>query len=201
MITSPCRNHNRHCDTPYNNAKFRDWQRDSGSDDFPDVHKPLGVQCNLCVDEYTAENGGTMFVPNSWALGRQPPVHFNDGMPSAPRDARQMLAPAGTLLMYHAATYHRLHVNVSDQPRIGVLQSFVPDFIRELAGARAHTHSKAGQNSARRALATWLHETDPGRRESYAEFAASEAFQAMRPREHVDLRQVWTGGSGEPSRL
>lgn len=113
---------NRHCDTPYNNAKFREWQRDSASDAFPDVHKPLGVQCNLCVDEYTAENGGTMFVPNSWALGRQPPAHFNDGMPqhpSVPRDARQMLAPAGTLLMYHAATYHRLHVNVSNQPRIG----------------------------------------------------------------------------------
>ena len=82
----------------------------------------------------------------------------------------------------------------------GVLQSFVPDFIRELGGAHAHTHSKADPNSARHALATWLHETDPARRKSYARFAASEAFQAMRPREHIDLRQVWTG-SGQPSRL
>lgn len=83
----------------------------------------------------------------------------------------------------------------------GVLQSFVPDFIRELGVARMQPRSTVDPNSARRALATWLHETDSDRRESYAEFATSEPFQAMRPREHTDLRQVWTGGSGEPSRL
>ena len=34
-------------------------------------------------------------------------------------------APGRFSGMYHAATYHRLHVNVSGRPRIGVLQSFV----------------------------------------------------------------------------
>lgn len=83
----------------------------------------------------------------------------------------------------------------------GVLQSFVPDFIRELGSPQARTHSTADPKSARHALSTWLRETDSDRHESYAKFAASEAFKAMRPREHTDLRQVWTGGCGEPSRL
>ena len=49
-----------HCDTPYNAKPFRDYQRESGAETFPDVSRPLGIQCNLCVDEYTEENGGTM---------------------------------------------------------------------------------------------------------------------------------------------
>eukprot|EP01046_Picozoa_sp_COSAG06_P021121 COSAG06_NODE_1572_length_9064_cov_8.042052_5_plen_461_part_00 len=186
-----------HCDTPYNGAVFRAWQRDSSREDFPDVTRPLGVQCNLCVDDYTTRNGGTMYVPQSWALGRQPPQHFNEGMPNhpaVPDGARQMTASAGTLLIYHAATYHRLHVNLSDKPRIGVLQSFVPDFIRELHGDEPDDH-------ARRALAGWLedgHEPEK-RREGYERFACSEAARAMRARETLDIRQIWTGG--DDSRL
>ena len=65
-----------------------------------------------------------MFVPSSFQRARQPPPEFKDSE-FVPPDGAQMLAPAGTLLMYHAATYHRLHVNVSGRPRIGVLQSFV----------------------------------------------------------------------------
>ena len=113
--------HFSRADTPYNGPGSRIW---SGDDEFPDVSRPLGVQCNLCVDEYTEENGGTMFVPSSFQRARQPPPEFKDS-DFVPPDGAQMLAPAGTLLMYHAATYHRLHVNVSGRPRIGVLQSFV----------------------------------------------------------------------------
>ena len=57
---------------------FRQWQQESGAEEFPDVSRPLGVQCNLCVDEYTEENGGTMFVPSSFQRARQPPPEFKD---------------------------------------------------------------------------------------------------------------------------
>ena len=83
----------------------------------------------------------------------------------------------------------------------GVLQSFVPDFIRELGHSPPPTRGEVDSDSARHALASWLQESDPGRRDSYARFAVSKAFHEMRPREHIDLRQVWTGGGGEPSRL
>ena len=83
----------------------------------------------------------------------------------------------------------------------GVLQSFVPDFIRELGRSPPHTRGDVDPDSARHALASWLHESDPGRRDGYARFAMSEAFHVMRAREHIDLRQVWAGGGGETSRL
>jgi ectoine hydroxylase-related dioxygenase (phytanoyl-CoA dioxygenase family) len=50
-----------------------------------------------------------------------------------PPEARQMIAPAGSICMYHAATWHRSHVNVSARPRIGLLQAFVPDTIAEVS--------------------------------------------------------------------
>ena len=42
-----------------------------------------------------------------------------------------MTAPAGSILMYHSGTWHRISANLSASPRIGIAQSFVPDFIVE----------------------------------------------------------------------
>eukprot|EP01045_Picozoa_sp_COSAG04_P023917 COSAG04_NODE_2916_length_3388_cov_1.855275_2_plen_50_part_00 len=32
-----------------------DWQEV----EWPDPTRPMGVQCNVCIDEYTVENGAT----------------------------------------------------------------------------------------------------------------------------------------------
>lgn len=44
-----------------------------------------------------------------------------------PPEATHIEAPAGSIVMYHAATWHRQAVNTSASPRVGVLQAFVPD--------------------------------------------------------------------------
>ena len=132
-------------------------------------------------------------MPRSFARAQQPPAEFSSGTAEnvyVPEDASQMVAPAGTLLMYHAATYHRLHVNRSDRPRIGVLQSFVPNFIAETS-----------EEPARRALAEWLREGDDDRVQGFRRYAASAAFGALSQREHADLDQVWAGGRGTAARL
>ena len=46
----------RHSDTPYGSGNtFMDWQEV----EWPDPTRPMGVQCNVCIDEYTEENGAT----------------------------------------------------------------------------------------------------------------------------------------------
>ena len=87
-----------------------------------------GSECNFCLDEYRADNGGTLIVPGSSRIGRHP----NDAAPHlntfseppahVPPEAEYLLAPSGSVVLYHAATWHRLSVNVSPNPRIGVLQ-------------------------------------------------------------------------------
>jgi hypothetical protein len=104
-----------------------------------------------------------------------------------------MLAPPGTLLMYHAATFHRLQVNRSTQARIGVLQSFVPNFLED--PTRLESDDDGG---ARAVLCGWLAEGETARQHSYARFVASAPYyrSGLTERERRDLEQVWVGGPG-----
>ena len=70
---------------------------------------PLGLQCNMCIDEYTEANGGTMFVPDSYKLGEKP-QHAQDEYKEntfQPAGAQSLIAPAGSVFCYHAATWRK----------------------------------------------------------------------------------------------
>jgi hypothetical protein len=194
-----------HSDTPYDKGlrglpHGKVWQVDAsgalnntqdGVEDFsawPDPARPLGLQCNVCIDPFSEANGGTAYIPGSWRqLGPPPKDVYNADptFPLHPPETRHMTAPAGSICIYHAATWHRQHVNSSDAPRIGLLQAMVPDTVAE-----------ASDEPARRGISDWLDDGLASKRASWAAWLASGEPQKLTRRELADLEQLHVGGGG-----
>jgi ectoine hydroxylase-related dioxygenase (phytanoyl-CoA dioxygenase family) len=97
--------------------------------------------CNICIDEFTAQNGATMFALGSASEGTAPPSEWEGlsileqvpaGGPSGSgvdRKAEQLVAPAGTIILYDCRTWHRQHANLSQQPRSCLLTIFTPRWV------------------------------------------------------------------------
>jgi hypothetical protein len=106
----------------------------------PDIY---GVQYNICIDEFRADNGATQFVPTSHTREMFPPQAMNTGgtrMGIAPHDeVQQMTAPAGAALIYDSRTWHRAcaELNTSSDDRIAILNAVCPNWVRHMADMRA----------------------------------------------------------------
>lgn len=101
-----------HVDYPYNEMAVRT----SGG--------VLGVQCLIALDDFTAVNGATEYLPCSHARV--------DAAPSKPASFQRFLAPAGSLLLLHSATWHRAGDNSSQASRTALLLCFVERWIRPM---------------------------------------------------------------------
>ena len=58
------------------------------------------LQVLICIDDFTAENGGTAFIPNSH---KQPPDRSFLGKECDVPGMQVLEAPAGTVLIAHSA--------------------------------------------------------------------------------------------------
>ena len=77
-----------------------------------------------CLDDFTADNGATCFVPGSHRLNR-PPRPDDEATP-VPFEA-----PAGTLIVFDSRIWHRTGFNrTSDQHRAGVFGWYTRTFYR-----------------------------------------------------------------------
>ena len=69
---------------------------------------------------------------------------------------------------YHAATWHRMQPNTTPVPRLGLLQSFTPDFTAPEHAPRRAPGARESEVDARHRLARWLEEqVTPKMLESY----------------------------------
>ena len=107
----------------------------------------LGIQCNICFDEFREDNGATYFhltedgKSSGWFLNSHPPPEMNarfneepaaDGIGGwLPEGSTQMCAPAGSVIMYDSKTWHRAppERNVSGADRIAILNAVTPRYI------------------------------------------------------------------------
>ena len=81
-------------DYPYRDGRFP-------ADAFPpDV--VLGVQCNICIDDFRADNAATMFCLGSHKVNTKPPAYYNEQGNEGwlPPEAVQLEAPAGSAIVY-----------------------------------------------------------------------------------------------------
>ncbi|MEO5724554.1 MAG: phytanoyl-CoA dioxygenase family protein [Ilumatobacteraceae bacterium] len=76
--------------------------------------EPQGANAAWCVDDFTAENGATCFVPGSHLLHRLP-------QPTDNVEAIPMEAPAGSVVVFESRLWHRTGNNrTADQRRAGL---------------------------------------------------------------------------------
>ncbi|MYD42556.1 MAG: hypothetical protein F4W90_01535 [Gammaproteobacteria bacterium] len=89
------------------------------------------VQRNVCVSDFRKANGATAFKLGSHVLD-SPPENWNPARHGGPTNARPysgpeadvLEAPAGSIILYDARTWHRAGFNHSTRKRAAMLQSF-----------------------------------------------------------------------------
>lgn len=131
----------------------------------------LGIQRNICVTDFTRGNGATRFKlgshrrnvgpPAEWGLGvayRRPGHRRRHGLPYGGPEADVIEAPAGSVLLFDARTWHRAGLNETDSRRAAILQAVTPPYIMPFAdsGAAFKTFVQS---------APWQEITDRERRE------------------------------------
>ena len=119
-----------HSDYPYHPGVFP-------NDYWPETTH-FGVQFNICINAFEADNAATQFVPGSHILGKGPSNEFNEGGTrmgeGIHQDVRQYIAPAGAALIYDSRTWHRAcyELNVCGKDRIAILNAVTPAWVRPM---------------------------------------------------------------------
>lgn len=117
--------------------------RGVGGDRIPHGSGPaMAVQRNVCVTHFTRENGATCFKlgshtrstgpPEAWgttAAYTRPGHRAEHGLPYSGPEAEVVEAPAGSIILYDARTWHRAGVNRTRRERAGMLQAVTPMYI------------------------------------------------------------------------
>ncbi len=102
----------------------------------------LGMQRNVCVSDFRKDNGATLFKLGSHRSNAPPPQAWGrststyrkghrakHGLPYGGPEADVVEAPAGTIILYDARTWHRAGINQTDRKRGAMIQAIVPSFI------------------------------------------------------------------------
>ena len=90
------------------------------------------VQRNVCISDFRKDNGATAYKLGSHRADTLPPPEWNPGRhgddpaarPYSGPNADVVEAPAGSIVLYDARTWHRAGFNRSDHKRASMLMSF-----------------------------------------------------------------------------
>lgn len=88
------------------------------------VDPPLTAHAIWCLDDFTADNGATKFIPRSHRRSKLP-EHNGD----YDHEGVTVEAPAGSLIVAHGATWHSAGRNATDRPRTAIFGRFARCFI------------------------------------------------------------------------
>jgi ectoine hydroxylase-related dioxygenase (phytanoyl-CoA dioxygenase family) len=89
-------------------------------------HAPMMVTSMWALTDFTAENGGTRYIPGSH---RMPAIRSRD---LDQHDVRALEMPAGAVMVFHGSLWHGGGPNTStDDWRLGVNVQFCPGFVRQ----------------------------------------------------------------------
>ena len=98
--------------------------RDDSIYPVPEPHPPLVVNTMWPLDEFTAENGATRFIPGShaWEPGRTPTA--DDPVETA------VMSP-GSAMFYLGSLWHGGGANQTPAPRLGVILEYCAGWLRQ----------------------------------------------------------------------
>jgi ectoine hydroxylase-related dioxygenase (phytanoyl-CoA dioxygenase family) len=95
---------------------------------LPRPHVPMMVTSMWALTDFTADNGGTRFVPGSHRFPQTPES------PDAPLDVDvcALEMPAGSVMVFHGSLWHAGGANTTtDDRRLGVNVQYCPGFVRQ----------------------------------------------------------------------
>lgn len=84
---------------------------------------------NFILQDYTSENGATEIIAGSHRWCRKPnPAEATQTFPNA----QQMVAPKGSVVIWHGHLWHRSAPNRTTKPRVALLGAYAASFLREV---------------------------------------------------------------------
>jgi ectoine hydroxylase-related dioxygenase (phytanoyl-CoA dioxygenase family) len=97
--------------------------RDDSVYPLPPPHPPVVVNTMWPLDEFTARNGATRFIPGShrWAPGRQP---------AAEDPVQAAIMEPGSAMFYLGSLWHGGGANRTGEPRLGVILEYAAGWLR-----------------------------------------------------------------------
>lgn len=121
-----------HVDWPYHK-----YTSDSGDVNTIYKNRLDGVQVILPLDDFTIENGATMFIPYSHLARRYPSVDILKSGWFEAVDCKEkfvckkkyLLGNVGDVFIYPSTLWHSQGLNITDTPRRALLANFSPKFI------------------------------------------------------------------------
>lgn len=122
------------------------WHRDLQYQHFTSS-RPLGMQALVAVDEFTKDNGATVFLEGS---------HLFEEFPSdayVKKHECQVTVPAGGAIVFDSMVYHRGAKNFTDKARIAVNNAYtIPLITQQISFASALTAEDADNQQYRELL-------------------------------------------------
>jgi len=79
----------------------------------------------IAIDEFTAENGGTLVVPATHQRAEQPPERYLEAM------AQPVACPPGAVIVFDSTLWHAAGRNTSTRDRLGINQQFTRSFLKQ----------------------------------------------------------------------
>ncbi len=100
------------------------WHRDLPYQEFV-ISKPLAVSALYCLDDFTAETGGTYVLPHTHRIERMPSAHYIE------KHQTCVIAPAGSVILFDAMLYHRAGYNSSNRIRRAINNVYVTPLLKQ----------------------------------------------------------------------
>jgi ectoine hydroxylase-related dioxygenase (phytanoyl-CoA dioxygenase family) len=79
----------------------------------------------IAIDEFTAENGGTLVAPATHQRAEQPPESYLAAV------AQPVECPAGAVIVFDSTLWHAAGRNASAKDRLGINQQFTRSFLKQ----------------------------------------------------------------------
>jgi len=113
---------------------------------------PLERVCGQTIwllDDFSEENGGTGFLPNSHLKGHPPPSDWNQEWPP---EAQILTGVRGSALVFHGALWHTARPNRTDKARSALLGMYTRPFFLTQEDMRAQLDKVANPSAIVRQL-------------------------------------------------
>jgi ectoine hydroxylase-related dioxygenase (phytanoyl-CoA dioxygenase family) len=115
ILHSKARRMGVHVDYPY-------WSMPSP---YP-LYPILEIQVIWMIDDFTADNGATLFAADTQKLATKPDLNKFE------KTAKKITGKAGTVIVSHGLCWHDTSENKSDRHRVSILGSYTPQYIHPL---------------------------------------------------------------------
>lgn len=90
---------------------------------LPRPRQALGAATVWAIDEFTAENGATVMVPQSHEWGDDRQAHFDEAVPA--------VMPQGSVVFFLGTTWHGGGENRSENPRFAITHQYCEAYMRQ----------------------------------------------------------------------